>query len=61
MKSIFKLFIYKLIFSLPKDIDFIIFSDQHHEYFFEYLDKKKCFVIKKKRNIYTSISKSFEF
>lgn len=48
MKSIFKLFIYKLIFSLPKDIDFIIFSDQHHEYFFEYLDKKKCFVIKKK-------------
>ena len=48
MKSIFKLFSYKLIFSLPKNADFIIFSDHLHEYFFKYLDKKKCFIIKKK-------------
>ena len=48
MKSIFKLFNYKLIFNILKDKDFIIFSEQLHEYFFEYFDKKKCFVIKKK-------------
>lgn len=42
MKSIFKLFNYKLIFNILKDKDFIIFSEQLHEYFLSILIKKNA-------------------